>query len=388
MITNWFLRFNLIFFIMTAFVWPTKYINDWIVTLFGVALYITFTIIYKVKIKLNQKSFFIIISFFAFAIYYVFLGAYILPFKYLPPLLLCFFSSDIKERLLTYITKWYGVLMIASISIYALLFIFDLPSFGSITHYIYQPYENYIVYLKPTDILDQFRFEAFYFEPGHCAMVGSMLLFANRYNLKKSPWLIPSLLSVLLSLSLAGYVLLIIGILMQYARNKKIIIGFILISLISFIIVAYLWDNGDNPVNELIVGRLEYSENGGIKGNNRVYMDTERYLSDSLKTGSIWFGLGLSRFNELFNHSIAGSGYKIYLLQYGLIGMLLLFIMLFTYTLTASKSKKLFAHLFWFFIFIAFLQRCYTFWFSWQMPFICSITDPKNNKSNNKSVIE
>ncbi len=383
-----FLGLNLLFYIMSAFVWPTAYINDWIVTVFGVLLYIVFAIIYKVKVKINQKSCLIIFSFLIFSTYCVFLESYKVPLKYLPPLLLCFFHRNIKYDLLKYVTKWYGVLMILSVGIYLILFFVDLPSFGTLSHYIYAPYENYLVYLKPTDILDQFRFEAFYFEPGHCAMVGSMLLFANRYDFKKNLWLLPTLLSVLLSLSLAGYVLLIIGIFLQYVKNTKIMISFIILCLISFIIVAYIWDNGNNPVNELIVGRLEFSETGGIKGNNRTYMDTDRYISESLENGSIWFGLGIKKFNDLFNHSIAGSGYKIYLLQYGLIGMLLLLSMLYSYTLTATINNTHFARIFWCFIVLSFLQRCYTFWFSWQLPFICSIVIPPQNANSIKNKLQ
>lgn len=156
---------------------------------------------------------------------------------------------------------------------------------------------------------------------------------------------------------------------------------------LGYIFVAFIWEDGENPVNELIVARLEYSERDGIKGNNRVYKDTDRVFKNAIETNQIWTGLGMNRFNELFNRTIAGSGYKIFLLQYGIIGMLLVFFMYYSYSLTAINENRKFAALFLLFMGIIFLQRCYPFWFSWQMPFICSMVTGSNFINNNKVLV-
>ncbi len=380
---RFFLFYNLLYFILSSFAWPTAYLNDQIITLLGIVLYVCYSLKNRISINIDTNSCFIITSFLLYSAYNIFLGSYSAPLRYIPPLLLCFFSNEVKRELLKYITKWYGILMMLSMCIFILLFIIDLPSLGILNHYIYEPYENYFLYLKPYAIEDQFRFEAFFFEPGHCAMVGSMLLFAQRYKLKNNPWLIPTLLSVLLSLSLAGYVLLVIGLLLQYSKNIKFLLYFFIIVLSAYIFVVYIWEDGKNPVNELIVARLEFDKKSGITGNNRSYMFTDRYFSEAKHDGDIWCGIGIEKFNELFNHSIAGAGYKIFLLQYGLIGMLLLGFIFYGYSLTSTLRNRHFAQLFLFFIAIAFLQRCYTFWFSWQLSYICSIvinSKPKNKK--------
>lgn len=380
---NWFLICNLIYFVLSSFGWPSGFMPDIVVCLFGNLIYIIYFILNKIHFKLNKTVSTIFIVFCCFAIYNIFLGAYTLSLKYIPALLLCLTTPYLKSVLLRYITKWYGVLISISIILYVVLLFVDLPSLGIISHYTYDPYQNYLIYIKPIKLLENFRFNAFYFEPGHCAMVSSMILFANRYSLKSNVWLYPTLISVLLSLSLAGYVLLLIGLILQNLSKVKVLIGFALMVLCVYVFVAYVWEDGENPVNELIVARLEYDEEGGIKGNNRAYMDTDNYIQKSIENGDIWCGVGLTKFNELFNHSIAGSGYKIFLLQYGILGVIMVGLTFYSYSLTATRNNRHFANLFLIFIGLAFLQRCYTFWFSWQMPFICSIAiDSINNKKH------
>lgn len=381
----WFNIFNLVYFILSSFAWPSAYIPDIAITCFGVLVYVVYFFYYNVEIKLNRVTFCIIGAFLLYFSYNVFLGAYTISLKYVPPLLLCFLSKEVKYNLLQFVTKWYSVLMCVSVLVYIVTFLIDIPKIGVINNYIYDPFENYILYLKPIKILEIFRFNSFYFEPGHCAVVGSMLLFANRYSLRTNYYLIPILVSILLSLSLAGYLLLLLGVVIQNLNKfKTIFVAFcIVLSFVFF--VVFVWNEGDNPVNELIVARLELDEKGGIKGNNRVYMDTNRSLDDAVSKRDIWTGIGIERFNSLFNHSIAGSGYKIFLLQYGIIGILLLSLIYLSYSLTATKINRHFANLFLIFIALTFMQRTYTFWFSWQLPFICSIVITKAMEINKRA---
>lgn len=274
-----------------------------------------------------------------------------------------------------------------SLVVYALSFVVQLPSFGMVNHYIYEPYINYLIYIKSTSILQELRFNGFFFEPGHCAVIGAILLFANRYKFRNNRYLIPIFISILFSLSLAGYLLIFLGLLLLNITKIKIILSIAMVIFLGYIFVAFIWEDGENPVNELIVARLEYSERDGIKGNNRVYKDTDRVFKNAIETNQIWTGLGMNRFNELFNRTIAGSGYKIFLLQYGIIGMLLVFFMYYSYSLTAINENRKFAALFLLFMGIIFLQRCYPFWFSWQMPFICSMVTGSNFINNNKVLV-
>lgn len=372
---KWFYILNFLYLLLSSFAWPTNKIPDLAISLFGILIYLIFFISYKVKFNDNLASESLIIIFMIFVVYHVALGAYKISLSYIPGVLLCLLPNVTKRSLLSFITKWYSIIITISLAIYALSLISHLPSFGYINHYIYEPYINYFFYIKPTAIIQEFRFNGFFFEPGHCALIGSILLFANRYQLKTNKYLIPILLSILFSLSLAGYVLLGIGLFLLFGTKIKTIVTIILLSICGYIFVTDIWEEGHNPVNELIVARLEFDDKNGIKGNNRTYMDTDKVLNKAIKDNQIWTGIGIQRFNQLFNHSIAGSGYMIYILQYGLIGMSLVGILFWGFSLSATKNNRKYTRLFLVFLGLAFLQRSYAFWFSWQLPFICSIVN-------------
>ena len=378
---------NLLYFILSSFAWPTSFIPDVAVLALGLAIYLGFFLFNEIKIKLDTSTITIFIAFMAYAAYNVMIGSYTVSLKYIPAILLCFLSASLKRELLSFITKWYSILISMSLVVYALSFSVQLPSFGMVNHYIYEPYINYLIYIKSTSILQELRFNGFFFEPGHCAVIGAILLFANRYKFRNNRYLIPILISILFSLSLAGYLLIFLGLLLLNITKIKIILSIAMVIFLGYIFVAFIWEDGENPVNELIVARLEYSERDGIKGNNRVYKDTDRVFKNAIETNQIWTGLGMNRFNELFNRTIAGSGYKIFLLQYGIIGMLLVFFMYYSYSLTAINENRKFAALFLLFMGIIFLQRCYPFWFSWQIPFICSMVKGSNFINNNKVLV-
>lgn len=382
-----FLILNFIYFILSSFAWPSAFMPDIVITIFGILIYLGYFMVHKIKLKDTRPIRIIIGVFLLYMTYNISLGVYSITLKYIPAILLCLLNSSVKRKLLQFITKWYGILMIISLILYGITFMAQLPSVGKIKHYIYDPFINYIFYLRSIDILKALRFNAFFFEPGHCALVGVFLLFANRFKIKSNFYLIPIFLSVLFSLSLAGYVLIIVGLLFLNITKFRTILFITVMIVAGYIFVSFIWNDGENPVNELIVARLEYDEEGGIKGNNRAYMDTESVLKKATEHNEIWTGIGNDRFNSLFNHSIAGSGYKIFLLQYGIIGMLLVGLMYYSYSLTATRDNKHFAVLFLLFIGLTFLQRCYTFWFSWQLPFICSIALSHKYESINNLIL-
>lgn len=371
---------NLLYFLLSSFAWPSAFIPNSVIVFGGIFIYLLFFYDKKVTISLSQTNILIISAFLIYLCYNIFLGAYLITFSYLPAVLLCFIDADIKNRLLNYITKWYAIIITSSIIVFGITSFIEISPIGIIQNYFYQPFLNYVLYVKPTDIFNQVRFNGIFYEPGHCALVGSFLLMANRFNLKKNLLLIPIFISVMLTLSLAGYVLIAVGLTLLYFNKIKIVLYSVIFTIISFFFVTSIWNEGDNPVNNLIVARLEYSEEGGIKGNNRAYMATDYVLNEAIEHNKVWTGIGLDKFNQLFNHTIAGSGYKIFILQYGIIGLLLVNFLFFCFTFTSLRRNRKFAFLFFIFIELAFLQRCYSFWFSWQLPYICSLVTIYNTK--------
>jgi len=270
------------------------------------------------------------------------------------------------------ITKWLSILLVISIFTY-ILALLSIISPLNIIRPSYNPnyhsFLNYIFYVKVNVMVPFYRFNGPFVEPGHLGMICALLLYANNMDFKNK-YNIVILVSLILSLSLAGYVLLIIGFTFTYFKKiKEIIISLVLFFALLFVIASYV-NNGDNIINKNIFQRLQFDQEKGIVGNNRFLGDTDYVFHKLLNNREIWLGNHYS--SNFKSFEIRGSGYKIYLLQYGIIGT---FLIMLVYFLWAIKSKnKIYAILFFLLILITFVQRAYPYWFAWFLPFIAGIS--------------
>lgn len=281
-----------------------------------------------------------------------------------------------KETLLAFCSG--GLALISGISLIAFIILFftDLPNVGVISDEISESYTytNYIILLKGA--FYDIRFNAIFREPGHLAMIASYFLYANRYNMKK--WYNIVLLIVIgFTLSLAGYVLTIIGYLFnlflagKFTKIVKRLIPYIAIMLLAILgIMSY--NHGHNFVNELIITRLEYDEDKGVQGNNRVSNNTDAFITNMINNGSILTGIGREKQSHLANiGKVTGAGYKIHIIARGLIGTFLIF--MFYYILARNAPYRRFAYFMLLLYCISFWQRAYPIWPAWIIPFITSI---------------
>lgn len=293
----------------------------------------------------------------------------IIIFYYLPAIILLLLPYKGKINLLRFITKWFGIIMVLSISIFFVTKITNLPNIGIFQvpdDIYYAPYKNYFFFIESTNILKIlfYRFNGPFLEPGHLAMVSSLILFANRYNFKVNRWLWVSLVCVIISLSLSGYIITIIGYLLLKLKSIRHIIVLTLLFVSAYIFTTQVWNNGDNIMNDLIVARMEYDEEKGIAGNNRTFGKTDENFKLSWEQGKLWTGLGTFDKND---DSIAGAGYKIYFLRSGIISAILVFI--FYLNLIPHNCNKRYGYSFIVIIVLLFLQRAYPTWFSWLLCF-------------------
>ena len=113
-----------------------------------------------------------------------------------------------------------------------------------------------------------------------------MLLISQNYNFKKWYNLI-LLLTVIISFSLAAYVLLVFGLYVKFLLTSKHVVLYTFILLfISMIVVliALNYEQGDNFFNKYIFERLSF-EDGEMVGNNRVShgfkQDFERFMDSN-----------------------------------------------------------------------------------------------------------
>lgn len=300
------------------------------------------------------------------------ISAQVLLFSFLPSILIYMLGRERQMDLLGSVTKWFSVMMLCSIAVWLMTLVTDMPNIGifipeSIKEN-YDPYINYVFYISRTNLNILNRFNGPFLEPGHLAVISCMLIFANKMRFKEQPWLWVPLACVLLSLSLAGYLLLALSFVLLKMRNLVTAVGIAVFAGVAYIGVTQLWNEGRNPVNELVLSRLEYDSSKGIKGNNRTLRATDKYFTNCVKDGTIWLGVKNAQ-NK--GNKISGAGYKIYLLRNGLV--MLMLTTCFYLLLINPASNKRYAWSFVLFIGLCFLQRGYLSWYSWQLPYVLGI---------------
>lgn len=257
------------------------------------------------------------------------------------------------------------ILSLSLITFFLVLLNIPIPNWGIIVHpdLNFYWYTNYGILLFGAY---EIRFNAIFCEPGHLGMILAFLLFVNGYNLKNKATIV-LMLSLLCTLSLAGYVLAGIGLILQQMRRnlKTTLIRIVKIALLFFIvnIVVTNYNNGNNLVNDLIFARLEYdSQEGSISGDNRASHSLKQYY-ESLTANEFLYGIGTKTYSEEAAEGLlSGSGYMLFIVQYGIVAVFIVFIFYLSIVLCSNRLIRT-EYIFLFFLYcLCFLQRSYPFW--------------------------
>ena len=242
----------------------------------------------------------------------------------------CMFRIDkeIAEKSLTKICKVFAGFLIISILFFFLHFIgVNLPNM-SVERGNYS-YTNFFFFLLDDRELWNIlipRFNSVFLEPGHMGTTIIMLL-ATQIGKWKKWYNVVLFVALLISFSLAAYCL---GVMLLFLRlwmlRRKIVLK--VLGLVSFlgIIVggSFVYNDGDNMLNNLIVMRLEVSDTGDdFKGNNRVSEDFEKEFESFLGSSDILFG------REMDYEGWGNSGYRVYIYDYGMAGFALFLVFYF-----------------------------------------------------------
>lgn len=271
-----------------------------------------------------------------------------------------------KKRLVHCFTNVYSFILLISMLFYFLyLSGVNLPYF--VINYElnsgYPSFNNYIFLITVNGVVDYPRFQSIFLEPGHIGMISSLLLYVNNYDFKnKSTWIM--ILSILLSLSLAAYVLLIIGVVIYFIFSKKrflknaLAVSVIMTGLIISSLIYYKY-NQDSVYSKLILSRLELDDNRGIVGNNRTDSYFDYYYSELFfdNTYDVLFGIDGNEFKDKFQWG--NTSYKTFIVNSGLVGLFLLFVFYLS-IVNVIPSRRYIGLLL---LYIAsFLQRPYALW--------------------------
>jgi hypothetical protein len=115
--------------------------------------------------------------------------------------------------------------------------------------------------------------------------------------------------------------------------------------------------DGNNAINNLILMRLKI-ENGDIVGNNRVGRDFDDYFQQFMNSDNKFLGIGEAKYSKMIWKS-GNAGYKVFILQQGIFGTVLLFLLYFS--MVIFKKSKL-SLMFLVVYILSFLQRAYALW--------------------------
>lgn len=288
-----------------------------------------------------------------------------------------------KARIISYITKIYATVLLLSMIAY-ILFLFGLEfPYNLIKHpeEFYPEFRNYIFFIVPQKFFS-YRFQSLFLEPGHVGMISALMLYTLRYNFRSIiSWIL--LISIFMSLSLAAYVLLVIGLVLYHFILSENKVKFIFKSLL--ILGGVIWGcliidsfYPDSIFSELIFDRFEYDEDKGISGNNRTDYSFDRYYEKQFWADqSCLFGIG-SNFIQLFP-SGGNSSYKVFIVSHGIVGIISLICFFFSFVYT-SRSKYV---LVLFILYaVSFLQRPYALWEIQSVVFISTVAINLERKIN------
>lgn len=323
---------------------------------------------------------------FAFAELYIVIDAGILSFiraglQIVIVAFVLFLKDNLKEELLKYFTRAIALILFVSLLAWILFLIgVPLPHFEIRNPDYEYLFDNYYFFLADNKGLVP-RFSSIFLEPGHIGIITAFLLYANRFNLKRIEVLV-IFIATIFTLSLAAYILTFISafyfVIIKSKRKIISIIIFISIVLTGVYYFSYL--NSDNVVNNLIFARLKYKD-GDISGNDRSSYDFNAYFNSFVKTNDVIIGIGNDFLHMDWSKGIAG--WKVFIVQYGIIGTLLVFVFYCSLVYyNKSKSSMMFLIVY----ILCFIQAAYPLWlcelfiFITAMPLLNTNTKYKQNK--------
>lgn len=345
------------------FTWPTHFIKLGLSLLFVVS---RFPFLKKEINYIQLVSFcgFIIFGFINVQFFQIPLSKtiYQIALNYLIIVTFIFFSKNEFQSFLYRLITLTSIILLFSLLAFLAHFFVDLPHISSSSRNdFYPPFDNYLFFVLPSgpDLGWLTRFCSIFTEPGHLAMVCSILLYLNGYTLKDWRNIVMTI-ALIWSFSLAGFVLYAVGLIIYIvaiSRNIPLTL-FKIVSTFAVLIgvgIAFYSPTNQDIVSVRILSRLQFDESKGLSGNNRNSATFDNYYDHFKDTDDYFLGIGRYQSDEMYGGT-GNSSYKNYFVSNGLIGILsTLFIMGVFLFCTPSRRGLGFM----LFLCISFIQRPY-----------------------------
>lgn len=231
-------------------------------------------------------------------------------------------KAESRQAFVTFTCKCLAAFLCVSIACFLLyLFGVSFPSQSLVSPDEFYYFTNYYMFLIDDRSLGAFfpRFQSIFIEPSQLGTVCVLLLQVQRGKWKK--WYNCVLLfATIISFSLGAYVYLFVIIFLNLWCSRKKMMRKVLTTmavLSTIIIGSFFYNNGDNLLQNLIIARMEVDD-GELAGNNRTSKTFDKEFDSFMQSSDIFFG----RHREITE--FGNSGYKVYVYQYGFVGLLLL----------------------------------------------------------------
>lgn len=201
------------------------------------------------------------------------------------------------------------------------------------------------------------RFYSIFDEPGVLGCLAAFVLFGNGYNFKDKRNLIIAVGGVF-SFSLAFYLITVVGIIISNLNTgvkffKSILFIFILV---LFFIFAF---SESDTFRYVIIDRILNLSDYGVA--SRTSNELNKFFEQFISSSSVFLGHGTAFFENNEDIKI-GQSYKLFIIEYGLMGIVIVALMYFS---LGASDLKIFIPCSIIF-FISFLQRPFLFT-PWQL---------------------
>ena len=279
-------------------------------------------------------------------------------------------NTTFKEELLCFITKYFGIFIFFSLMAYLLWLVdISLPYGVSFEGSEYEGNNYYLFCIARYLVFP--RFGSVFAEPGHLTMGIVPLLCANKFDFNNK-YVIILFVAELFTFSLAGYVC-IVFVALCYSLYIKKIRKWLFVSVV-ILVTSIGWIDkymsSDNLFKSLIVERVQSyiqddrSEEMGDRFKGNTIEAYERLKESPL----ILWGMGLTE--EGFNAQEGSSGYIVYILFYGVLGLVLLalfYVGYFCMYKSFAGKVTLFVYI------LLFIQNSYPFWYCYVFCFLIGL---------------
>lgn len=273
-------------------------------------------------------------------------------------LLMFVVSEKEKKEVLRLITKILGVIIFISLIAWiSHNYLYTLPMSGFLQYGTgkgdegVNSLENYILFVQnKKESLN--RFYSVFDEPGVLGTLSGFVLLANRYDLKKKINII-ILLGGLFSFSLAFVFITVIGVLLLNLKSSIMLMKGLIIMLL-LVVMTFFFFKDNETFQSVVIDRILNMNESGVDSRTSDMLNS--VFENLLNSSDFFIGKGTSFFKEnplLFS----GQGYKIFIIEYGIIGFALVLLMY----LAIIKEQSKIGYVCLLIYLLSFLQRPFLF---------------------------